>query len=159
MNLREIRTKYGISQIDTANLLGVPVRTYRRYESDDNYGSSFKRQMFINIINSKYEITEDKGLLSIDQIKKIVIDLFETEYKGQIEFCYLFGSYAKEYAVEKSDVDLYVATSLTGFEFVGLIERLRERLHKVVDLIRLNEEHANMELIKEIMKDGIKIYG
>ena len=159
MNLREIRTKYGISQIDTANLVGVPVRTYRRYESDDNYGSSFKRQMFINIINSKYEITEDKGLLSIDQIKKIVIDLFETEYKGQIEFCYLFGSYAKGYAVEKSDVDLYVATSLTGFEFVGLIERLRERLHKVVDLIRLNEEHANMELIKEILKDGIKIYG
>ena len=159
MNLREIRAKYGISQIDTANLVGVPVRTYRRYESDDNYGSSFKRQMFINIINSKYEITEDKGLLSIDQIKKIVIDLFETEYKGQIEFCYLFGSYAKGYAAEKSDVDLYVATSLTGFEFVGLIERLRERLHKVVDLIRLNEEHANMELIKEIMKDGIKIYG
>ena len=159
MNLREIRAKYGISQIDTANLVGVPVRTYRRYESDDNYGSSFKRQMFINIINSKYEITEDKGLLSIDQIKKIVIDLFETEYKGQIEFCYLFGSYAKGYAVEKSDVDLCVATSLTGFDFVGLIERLRERLHKVVDLIRLNEEHANMELIKEIMNDGIKIYG
>ena len=159
MNLKEIRTKYGISQLAAANLVGVPVRTYRRYELDDNYGSSLKRQMFFNIITSKYEITEDKGLLSIDQIKNIVTALFETEYKGQIEFCYLFGSYAKGYATEKSDVDLYVATSLNGLNFIGLIENLREHLHKVVDLIRLNEEHANMELIKEILKDGIKLYG
>ena len=85
--------------------------------------------------------------------------MFNTEYKGQIDFCYLFGSYAKGLANEKSDVDLYVSSSLTGVRFVGLIERLRQTLHKKIDLIRSSELSNNIELVNEIMKGGIKIYG
>lgn len=32
--------------------------------------------------------------------------LFKEQYKNMVEFCYLFGSYAKGYATERSDVDL-----------------------------------------------------
>ena len=73
--------------------------------------------------------------------------------------CALFGSYAKGYAGDESDVDLCVCTSLTGLAFVGLIEELRLALHKKVDLLRLSDISDNLDLLKEIMKDGIKIYG
>lgn len=159
MELKEIREKYGLSQIDAATIIGIPVRTYRRYESDNRYGNSFKRRAFIDTLVDKCEITEEKGLLSTDIIKDILIALFENEYNGKIDFCYLFGSYSKGTANEKSDVDLYVSSKLQGLEFVGLIERLRQSLHKKVDVIRSSELNNNIDLVNEIMKYGIKIYG
>lgn len=159
MELKEKRIGYNISQQKAADIVGIPLRTYVRYEDDDNYGDSLKRKAIINAIDEYCEITEDKGILSLEQIKTIVGDLFDSEYKGEIEFCYLFGSYAKGYAKDKSDVDLCVSTTLSGLNFVGLIERLRNVLHKRIDLIRLNNLKENVELISEIMKGGIKIYG
>ena len=159
MTLKELRIEYKLSQLEAADILGIPVRTYRRYETDDKYGSSIKRRMFIEILNEHCEITEEKGLLNIELIKEKVTSLFDNEYSGQIDFCYLFGSYAKGLANEKSDVDLYVSSSLTGLKFVGLIERLRQMLHKNVDLIRSSELNNNIDLVNEIMKGGIKIYG
>ena len=159
MNLREIRIGYNLSQADAAHILGVPVRTYRRYESDEQYGSSIKRDAFVNILNSTCQITEDRGLLSVEIIKDKLTKLFDEEYKDQIEFCYLFGSYAKGCARENSDVDLYVSSSLTGLKFVGLMEKIRQTLHKKVDVIRSSELNNNITLINEIMKGGIKIYG
>ena len=159
MTLLETRKQYNISQIEVANLLRIPVRTYIRYEQDNNYGSELKRQTMINLINDKYEITEDKGLLSVEQINKQLKALFDNQYKDVIEFCYLFGSYAKGYATERSDVDLCVSTSLKGLDFVGLSEDIRNVLHKRIDLIRFDTLKDNLELINEIMKDGVKIYG
>ena len=159
MTLRETRTTYGLSQIEVAALLGVPERTYRRYELDDTYGDPIKRRMFLQIMDENLSITEEKGLLSVDLIQKEATKLFDQEYSGLIDFCYLFGSYAKGTATGHSDVDLYVATSLTGLKFVGLIERLRQVLHKKVDVIRSSELVNNIDLVHEIMKGGIKIYG
>ena len=158
MTLLETRKQYGVSQLDVAAALGIPVRTYVRYEQDDNYGSALKRNMMIKTINDKYEITEDKGLLTLDQIKKGLIEVFENKYKGEIEFCYLFGSYAKGYAKGNSDIDLCVSSSLTGLKFVGLSEAIRNVLHKKIHIIRFDILNNNFELISEIMKDGIKIY-
>lgn len=157
MTLKELRKEYKLSQSQAANILGVPERTYRRYESNNDYGSKIKRKAFMDGLNELCEITEEKGMLTIDQIKEKVSVLFDKEYKNQIDYCYLFGSYAKGSANEKSDVDLYVSSSLTGLRFVGLIERLRQTLHKKADVIRSSE--LNLELANEIMKGGIKIYG
>ena len=158
MELREIRNGYKISQKEAAIIVGMPLRTYIRYESDNNYGDALKRQSIINRIIDTCEITEEKGILTIEQIKTVVCELFDGEYKDEVEFCYLFGSYAKGYAKERSDVDLYISTELTGLRFVGMIERLRQALHKKVDLIRMDDRSSNVELMKEIIKDGIKIY-
>ena len=79
MELKETREKYGLSQIDAATMIDIPVRTYRRYESDNEYGDSFKRKAFINALVDKCEITEEKGLLSIKDIKDIVTSLFDDE--------------------------------------------------------------------------------
>ena len=43
MNLLEIRQKFALSQINAAQILNVPSRTYIRYEKDDHYGDALKR--------------------------------------------------------------------------------------------------------------------
>ena len=159
MTLQEARKEYGITQIEAAKALGIPERTFRRYEQDENYGDALKRRSFISILDEQYGITEEKGLLTIEQIKEKITKLFDEEYKGEIDFCYLFGSYDKNNAKENSDVDLYVSSSLTGFRFAGLIEKIRQTLHKKIDLIRSSELNNNVGLANEIMKGGIKIYG
>ena len=85
--------------------------------------------------------------------------MFDDKFKGEIEFCYLFGSYAKGYATDISDIDLCVSSSLTGLRIIGLTEAIRNVLHKKIDLVRFDTLKDNLELLVEIMKDGIKIYG
>ena len=76
-----------------------------------------------------------------------------------MEYCYLFGSYAKGLASETSDVDLLLCTNITGIKFYGLVERLRETLKKNVDVLEVRQLTNNPELINEILRDGVKIYG
>ena len=57
-----------------------------------------------------------------------------------------------------SDVDLLVVTKTTGMKFYGIVERLRESLHKNVDILDFNQLRNNMDLALEIMKKGIRIY-
>lgn len=160
MTLKGIRKQFNISQLTAANDVNVPLRTYSRYENDESYGSSLKRNAMIASLKGKYEITESKGVLTVEQIVKIVNDIFDSdEYKGKIEFCYLFGSYAKGRFSEKSDVDLCISSDITGFDYFGLVEKLRVNLHKNVDLVRLADLKINFDLIAEILKDGLKIYG
>lgn len=158
MKLKDYRNKLGISIKEASEASGVPLRTYIRYEQNDSYGDIYKRERIVDRLRDRYEITEDTGILNIDQIKDLCAEVFEP-YENKIEYCFLFGSYAKGYSNEKSDVDLCVSTSLTGLKFFGLAEELRNTLHKKVDLIRLSDLSDNFDLIKEIMKDGIKIYG
>ena len=159
MTLLETRQSYNLSQMQVASSLGIPLRTYIRYEKDNEYGSSLKREAMVEAINAKYEVTETKGLLTIEEIKSKVQKLFDEKYSGKIHFCFLFGSYAKGYATEKSDVDICVSTSLTGFRFIGISEAVRSVLHKKVDIVQFENLDGNLELINEILKDGIKIYG
>lgn len=158
MNLLDIRNQFNLSQKEASVITNMPLRTFIRYEKDDNYGSKMKREMLIKILIEKCSITETKGLLTVEQIKQSLTKLFNEQYKDQIEFCYLFGSYAKGYAKETSDVDLCVSTKLTGLMFVGLSEDIRKVLFKNIDLVRFSNLKNNFELITEIMKDGIKIY-
>lgn len=159
MNLYETRKRYGLGQAEAARIAEIPLRTYRRYESDDDYGDSLKRSALISRLNAECEITEEKGLLTIERIREDLCELFQKEYKGKVHFCYLFGSYAKGCAKPESDVDIYVSSSLKGIAFLGLMERVRQRLHKKVDVIRDSELDGNWELVYEILKDGIRIYG
>lgn len=159
MTLKETRHSYNLSQQEASKTIGVPLRTFRRYESNENYGSVYKRESFIKVLEERYEITEEKGLLDINTIKNKLTILFNGEYKGLISFCYLFGSYAKGYANATSDIDLCICSSLTSIKAAGLAENIRKVLHKNIDLVRFDSLKDNFELAKEIMGDGIKIYG
>lgn len=157
MALKELRITFGLTPVEAANFVGVPLMTYIRYESNPDE-SNLKYQKIVELLSEKYEITETKGIYTLDKLKSILLNVLE-KYKDEISFCYLFGSYAKGYAKDESDVDICINTTLTGFRFVGLVENLHQVLKKKVDVIRFNDLKDNLELINEMMKDGIKIYG
>ena len=66
-------------------------------------------------------IDETHGILSIENIKDRCSNIFK-EYN--IEYCYLFGSYAKSKAKEDSDVDLLISSTVKGLKFYGLVENI-----------------------------------
>ena len=154
MTLKETRESYGLSQIEAANVLGIPARTLRRYETDENYGNPLVRNVLISLLDEKYKITEDKGLLTIEEIKSTLQPILRN--KG-ICFCYLFGSYAKGTAKETSDVDLLIDTEITGLDFFNLVEEIRNELHKKIDLLRLKDLQINNPIILEILRTGIRL--
>ena len=83
----------------------------------------------------------------------------KSEFQIPADYCYLFGSYAKNKATPSSDVDLLISVKLDGLQYFELIETLREKLKKRVDLLSVSQLKDNLQLLNEILKDVIKIYG
>ena len=156
MSLKQLRKDKGLTQVKCADYLGIPLRTYKRYEADEASVNSIKYRYIIDRSNEYGHIDEDHGTLTIDQIRTICGEVFAGY---NVEFCYLFGSYAKGRETEKSDVDLVVSMPVNGLHFYALVETLRERLKKKVDLLDIGQLNNNPELLQEVLKDGIKIYG
>ena len=68
--------------------------------------------------------------------------------KYKVNFCFLFGSYAKNKATPSSDIDLLIDTEITGLDYFGLIEELRQSLHKKIDLLNINQLDNNQDLLR-----------
>lgn len=156
MTLKELRESKGLTQSECANFLVIPVRTYVRYENDERKSNTIKYQFMIDKLNGYGIVDEEHGVLSIEHIKEVCNQVFNNY---EVEFCYLFGSYAKGNAKDASDIDLLISVNVTGIKFFGLVEELREELKKKVDLLDVIELNNNQTLLQEILKDGIKIYG
>ena len=54
---------------------------------------------------------------------------------------------------------MLIGTKISGLKFYGIVERLREMLHKRVDVLDIKQLVDNEQLLNEILKDGIKVYG
>ena len=156
MTLKELRKQKKLTQIECAKYLGIPVRTYQNYETDESKSTSMKYEFMIQKLEKYGFIDETHGILTVQQIKDICSDIFANY---EIEYCYLFGSYAKGKATELSDVDLLISTPISGIRFFDLVESIREGLKKKVDVLSREQLNNNPELINEILKDGVKIYG
>lgn len=155
-SIKELRREKGITQDEAAKLCNISLRSYKMYENEYKNKNSMKRDYIMNVLNKVGYIDEKHGILSIEEIKKIVTKVLK---KYDVDYCILFGSYAKGKAKEKSDVDLLIKTNITGLDYFGLIEDLRSNLHKEVDLLSTDQLNNNLKLIEEILQDGIKIYG
>ena len=156
MNLKDVRLQHNLTQEKAAKILGVTRRTYINYEQGKIDENSLKYKFLIETLNKANLIDEDHGILTVEQIKKICNEIFKAY---DVEYCYLFGSYAKGKASEKSDIDLLVSMPVNGLKFFELIELLREKLMKKVDLLDIAQLNNNPSLVQEILRDGIKIYG
>ena len=156
MTLKELRKEKGLTQAACAKVVGVPVRTYVRYETDEGRADTLKYRYMLETLQKYGVIDEEHGLLTVDKIKAVCAPLFE---QYGVKYAYLFGSYAKGKATERSDVDLLISMPLNGLRFYELVEVLRESLKKKVDLLDETQLDNNSVLVKEILRDGIKIYG
>ena len=156
MTLKQLRKQKKLTQVECAKYLGIPVRTYQNYETDESKSTSMKYEFMIQKLEKYGFVDETHGIFSVQQIKDICSEIFS---EFEIEYCYLFGSYAKGKATELSDVDLLVSTSISGIRFFDLVESLREGLKKKVDVLSRDQLNNNPDLINEILRDGVKIYG
>lgn len=152
MELKDLRLRCGITQPVAAKLVGIPFRTYCRYEADEAYKDSFKYAQIVKILEN---YLRDK-VLSLDEIRAAVSSSCSNY---PVNACYLFGSYAKGKATKDSDVDLMLVSTVEGIEYYELLGLLEEKLGKKVDLIRLETAIQNVKLMNEILKDGVKVYG
>lgn len=154
--LLDARKKNNFTQQEAARFLGVSLRSYKSYETEKEKRKNVKYDYFIDQLNKNLIVDEEHGLLTVDKIKSIVSTVLK-DY--DVEYCYLFGSYAKGKAKGKSDVDLLISSSVSGLKYYGLVEKLREQLNKKIDLLDIKQLNNNQELLNEILKEGIKIYG
>ncbi len=156
MNLKELRTQGHLTQQKASEITGLPLRTYIRYENDEIKSDTIKYMYAAEKLAEYNRIDETTGILSIEKIKEKISPILA---ENNIELCILFGSYAKGIATEKSDVDLLVKTKLKGLSFYGLFDEIKEALHKKIDLLRIEDLKDNTELLSEVLKDGVRIYG
>lgn len=153
--IKELRKSGGLTQTEASQITGIPLRTFKEYENNPDKSNSIKYDYIIQKLEEYLLIDETHGILEHDDIVSVCQNIFK-EYP--VHYCYLFGSYAKGNATEKSDVDLLVSTDVRGLKFYGLAEKLRTELKKNVDLLHLDQLKDNPELLDEILKDGEKIY-
>ena len=156
MTLKDLRISKNLTQAQTAILFGISLRSYKQYENENSKIGTIKYNYMLSELDKIGFIDEEHGILSVDDIKRTVSEVFA---KHQVDYCYLFGSYASNSATDASDVDLLVCTKITGMAFYGLAEELREALHKKVDLLNVDQLYNNPTLLNEILSKGVKIYG
>ncbi|MDD6005226.1 MAG: nucleotidyltransferase domain-containing protein [Firmicutes bacterium] len=154
--LKNLRLEKKLTQQQMADLMGVSLRSYKSYENDEKKVGTLKYNYMMQKLSEIDPIDEEHGIVDVEYIKLKCNEVFN---KYDVDFCYLFGSYAKEKAKPESDVDLLISTNVKGLKFYGMVEELRTTLHKKVDVLDVNQLNNNMELLQEILKNGIKIYG
>ncbi len=154
--LKELRMEKKMTQKQVSEFVGISLRSYKTYENDADKEGTLKYNYIVEKLKKLNPVDESHGVLNMEDIKRKCTQVFE---KYDINFCYLFGSYAKHRATPSSDVDLLISADIKGLKFYGLVEEIRNILHKKVDVLDVNQLKDNLELTQEILKEGIKIYG
>lgn len=96
-------------------------------------------------------------IYSIEDIKKLIYEiLIHTEVNKAI----LFGSYAKNTPTPNSDIDILIDSNgtLKGLKFFAIIDIIKEKFDKDVDVIEKSEIEKNSKIEKEIEQTGVIIY-
>jgi transcriptional regulator with XRE-family HTH domain len=122
MSLKELRISKKTTQAQSAEYLGIPLRTYQNYEKYESKRISMKYLYMMEKLEKYDYIDETTGILSIDQIKEACRQVFNNL---DIDYCYLFGSYAEGTPNEKSNLDLLISTSITGLDYYLLNPQIR----------------------------------
>ena len=154
--LRRKRKELGITQAQAANACGVSRRTYQTYEETDAQNETYDE--LVRTLEEISSPTSDRFITSPRCIRHVCQELFSAKYP-EIKCAYLFGSYARKEATGTSDVDIMVVCEPMGMKFYGIGPELEELLNRRVDLITHRQIMVNEELLKDILIEGIKIYG
>lgn len=154
MTLKELRIDKKLTQEEAAKLIGISRRSYLDYENNPDKQNGYKYVAYCELLNKYNYVDEDVGIVSLDYIKEKILPVLA---KHNINYCYLFGSYARNEARGNSDIDLLVDTDITGLDYFVLIDEIRIATKKKVDLLRLKDISSDNPISLEILKNGIRI--
>lgn len=94
---------------------------------------------------------------SISDIKKMLSEILNNT---DVQKAVLFGSYAKNTPTETSDIDILIDSNgkIKGLKFFAIIDMIREKFNKDVDVIEKSEIDKNSKIEKEIEETGVVVY-
>lgn len=94
---------------------------------------------------------------SINDIKKMLSEILNNT---DVEKAVLFGSYAKNTSTETSDIDILIDSNgkIKGLKFFAIIDMIREKFNKDVDVIEKSEIDKNSKIEREIEETGVVVY-
>lgn len=96
-------------------------------------------------------------IYTIEDIRKMIKEvLIHTE----VEKAILFGSYAKNKPTKYSDIDILIDSNgkIKGLKYFAIIDMIRQKFDKDVDIIEKTEIDKDSKIEKEIERTGIVIY-
>ena len=98
-----------------------------------------------------------RKVYTIEEIKLILSEILKDLPVYQV---ILFGSYAKNEATPKSDLDFIVDTknTLHGFDFLELVCIIEKSFKKDVDVFEKYEIIKNSKIDSEIKSTGVIVY-
>ena len=84
----------------------------------------------------------------------------KTTNETEVEKAILFGSYAKNTPTKFSDIDILIDSNgkIKGLKFFAIIDTIREKFDKDVDVIEKSEVNKNSKIEKEIEETGVVVY-
>lgn len=155
--IRKKRKELEITQLQAANACGVSLRTYQTYEETNTLNDTYDH--ILERLNEMGVLDGSNYIVGVRYIKQVCRQLFKEKYP-EIKCAYLYGSYARGEATGKSDIDIIVVLDKPlGLKFFGIAGDLEELLHKEVDLHTYEQLVDNAPMIKDVLVEGIKIYG
>ena len=96
-------------------------------------------------------------IYSIEDIKSMIKEVL---YGTDVEKAVLFGSYEKNEPTASSDIDILIDSNgkIKGLKFFAIIDMIREKFDKDVDIIEKSEINRDSKIEKEIEQTGVVIY-
>lgn len=96
-------------------------------------------------------------IYSIEDIKNMINEILANT---EVEKAILFGSYAKNKPTKNSDIDILIDSKgkIKGLKFFAIVDKIREKFDKDVDVIEKLEIDRNSKIEKEIENTGVVIY-
>ncbi|MCI8654691.1 MAG: nucleotidyltransferase domain-containing protein [Clostridia bacterium] len=96
-------------------------------------------------------------IYSINDIKIILNEILNNT---DVEKAILFGSYAKNTPTKNSDIDILIDSNgkIKGLKFFAIIDMIKEKFDKDVDVIEKSEIDKNSRIEKEIEQTGVVVY-
>jgi len=92
---------------------------------------------------------------SIEELKNILSPIFA---RYGVKRAILFGSYGRNCAAGKSDIDLLVDSGLRGLRFIEFTEELRSALGKDIDVLDVSHIEPHSRIEREIQDTGLLLY-
>lgn len=154
MSLKEIRISGHLTQNEASIILGMPLRTYKRYENESSYENKDKYNKVCNILENY--IHKEKGVFSI-HVQEIKNKFSKILKDYHVEFCILFGDYAMNQEKKDSSIELLV-DSHESIDVLQLAQDLSGIIGKPVNAYNFVDVMNVKEVLRKMIRNGIKIY-
>lgn len=154
MTLKELRISGHLTQNEASIILGMPIRTYKRYENELSYENKDKYNKVFSILENY--IHKEKGVFSI-HVQEIKNKFGKILKDYGVEFCILFGDYAMNTETKDSSIELLV-DSHNELDVLELANDLSAIIGKKVNAYNFVDVMNVKEVLRKMIRNGIKIY-